>query len=424
MKFLVTMTLLLTLLGTIDVRAATGPAHAEAAHGEAELDMHRPLPVSESLGLAGVVDAAFARHQDRGLVSAQSAHATAWRSQSRSLVSGTPALSQRYQTDRWQDDNGLEEFESGLSLPLWHLGERRNARALGEALAANAEAAGRELRWRLAGEFRTLLWDMAKARQQLTMAEQGLAQSRELERAVARQVELGDLPRAHLGPAGIEVLEATSAVTRSRAALVDLQVEYRVLTGLDVIPGSLVEPPAETTPATHPYLEAATTALERAERESRAHAYKARGTPNLLIGPRWEQARRDEITEESIGVTLTVPIPIGSSARLAESAAALTVAEAQRELDARRRAQQLALHEAEHRLAVARSTAGETRDAAELATRHEAAMQNAFEAGEIDFAEYLRVRRMAREFRLQAELARLEVEEAVALHNQALGVTP
>jgi len=424
MKFLVTTTLLLTLLGAMDASATTPPAHTETVHAEAEPNLHEPLPESESLTLTGVVDAALVRHQDRGLLSAQSDYATAWHKQSRSLVSGTPAFSQRYQSDRWQDDNGLEEFESGLSLPLWHLGERRNARALGAALAANADAAGRELRWRLAGDLRTLLWGMAKARQRLAMTQDALEQSRELERAVARQVELGDLPRAHLGPAGIEVLEATSAVTHSRADLVDLQVEYRVLTGLDVIPASLAEPPAETTPTTHPYLEAAHTALERVERESRAHAYKARGTPNLLIGPRWEQARRDEITEESIGVTLTVPIPVGSSARLAESAAALAVAEAQRELDARRRTQQLALHEAEHRLAVARSTAAEAHAAADLATRHETAMQKAFEAGEIEFAEYLRVRRMGREFRLEAELARLEVEAAAALHNQALGVTP
>ena len=147
------------------------------------------------------------------------------------------------------------------------------------------------------------------------------------------------------------------------------------------------------------------------------------GAPTVLIGSRWERGNGEAPYEDSLGVTVTVPLG-GSQRRVRESAGAVAVAQAQQELDRRLREQQLALHEARHNLQVARRSAEQRRERATLATRRGDMMAKAFGAGEVDLLEYTRARAAARDAVQAAEEAALQVQLAIALHTQALGVLP
>jgi outer membrane protein TolC len=85
---------------------------------------------------------------------------------------------------------------------------------------------------------------------------------------------------------------------------------------------------------------------------------------------------------------------------------------------------ELDLHEAGHRLDVARQNLATARQRAELAERHAELGRRAYEQGEMDLMDLLRLQNSA--VAAQRQLARLEVEvdRQTAAYNQAVGDIP
>ena len=94
------------------VISAVNAAEHESSH------QHEPLAVNNELTFGAVLDVAIARYPSITEYDARKVEAGAWTARGRSWIAGQPALSLRYQSDRWQDENGLEEIEAGVELPL------------------------------------------------------------------------------------------------------------------------------------------------------------------------------------------------------------------------------------------------------------------------------------------------------------------
>lgn len=406
------------LFWCVGVAAAVGEPHG-AAH-------HEPLPEQSELTLATVLDEALARYPDRALLPARVDQAEAWRQRSGSLLADTPSLSFRYQTDRFGDDAGLKEYEGGLELPLWRWGERRAARAVAGASAAVAQTAGAGLRWQVAGELRRLVWAMAEAERELQAALDGRDLNDRLAAAVRRRHELGDVPLGDVLLADSAALAAEEAVVDATAMVVDAQREYRMLSGLDARPPFQTESLSaiEEIPPDHPALAAAEAALQRARSRADLSRRSARGSPTLLIGPRWERPPLGTGYDDSIGLTLTVPLPGTAHGRTAAADARAEAAAALADRDRLRRALALALHEAEHGLEVARANRQTAQRRAELATRHADMGRTAYDAGEIDLMDLLRLQEAAVAARRARDRYEIEVSRRTAAYNQAVGVYP
>ncbi len=99
----------LILLGGIN--AANAAEHESNHH-------HDLLAATDELTFGAVLDVAIARYPSITEYDARKVEAGAWTARGRSWIAGQPALSLRYQSDRWQDENGLEEIEAGVELPL------------------------------------------------------------------------------------------------------------------------------------------------------------------------------------------------------------------------------------------------------------------------------------------------------------------
>lgn len=409
--------------GALLVWCAGALAAVSEPHGAAH---HQPLPEQPTLTLASVLDQSMARYPEAALLPARSAQAEAWRARSGSLLSGTPSLAFRYQTDRFGDDVGLKEYEGGLELPLWRWGERRAARTLAGATAFVAETAGPGLRWQVVGELRSLLWSMAGAEVELAAAHDARELITRLAATVRRRHELGDVPLGDVLLADSSALAAEEAVVDATAMLVDAQREYRMLSGLNARPPFRTETlsPIDEVPVEHPALAAAEAELERARSQVALSRRSARGSPTLLIGPRWERAPHGAEYADSIGVILTVPLPGtahgGTVAADASADAALALAAR----DRLRRRLAMALHEAEHGLEVARSGRETARRRAELAARQAQLGRNAYEAGETDLMDLLRLQEAQIVARRSRDLLEIEVSRQTAAYNQAAGVMP
>ena len=178
------------LITCLAVSAAEAPAHQHAA-----------LPVDETFTLTEALDAAFDAYPAALELTARSAQAEAWTERGQSWLAGRPSATLRYQTDRWDSDKNLAEYEAGVLLPLWSWGGRSAVRQLGDALSVESSAADSALRWEVAGLVRSALWTIALAESDHELAEQVVDMAASLTASVERRHELGDVALGERGAA-------------------------------------------------------------------------------------------------------------------------------------------------------------------------------------------------------------------------------
>src|SRR5690606_15435634 len=127
------------------------------------------------------------------------------------------------------------------------------------------------------------------------LAVEALAVAEEIERVVARRQALGDLPLEDTLLAESTVLERRTELIERRAALVDAEFEYELLTGIRQRPPADLETPTERRDftASHPLLAFARAEVERTRAELALAERASKGSPTLTIGPR---RQRDPLT--------------------------------------------------------------------------------------------------------------------------------
>jgi cobalt-zinc-cadmium efflux system outer membrane protein len=396
-----------------------------AAAAEA-VDLHAPVTIDPALGWQDLIDQTVQSYPTFIELASRDAEASALLQRGRSWLSGAPAISLRYQSDRSMSAEGLREYEAGLDLPLWRPGQRSTAATLGNAAAGEADAAGRGLRHEIIGLLRTALWDIERAAQARALADAGVGVVESLLNVVERRYEAGELPLTDVLLARNAVMQRQTLLIDSDAALTDAERNYRSLTGLGSRPASFTEALSarEDFDATHPALGLAEAELERARAELALTDASARGAPVLTIGPRREQAALSTQQVDSLGVTLSVPFGGRSQRAVQTSAAARRVAAAEAARGLLLRSLDLNLHEARHSLEVIEASLELVRQRAALAATHLQMSETAFGQGEMTLFELLQQQETAR--MTQFEAARLEIERqyTIAEINHALGEWP
>ncbi|MGI9287136.1 MAG: TolC family protein [Pseudomonadales bacterium] len=387
---------------------------------------HIDVGADADLTLVTVLQAAVERYPLIVELDARAKEAGAWNKRGRSWIAGSPALSLHYQTDEYSDDNGLEEFESSIELPLWRWGERSATKKLGKAFASEASFAQDALRWEVAGKLRGVLWEMALTDNDARLAKQSLEIARRLSSTVERRYQLGDVARADLLLAQSTVLEKETALLEAEAAQVDAQRTYRSLTGIIRYPEEFEESLSskEVLDEQHPLLAFAEAELGRARAARRYTARAAKDNPSLLAGPRRERSANDVVVENSIGVTLRIPFGGGAHRGTEIAAADRAVATATAQRDRQRRELQIQLHEAEHGLHVAESALKLATARAEIAQLHLVMGDTAFQKGELNLLDLLKLQDNAASATRKASSLAIEVKRNIALYNQASGERP
>ena len=401
--------------------------HGSLVHAAAHDDHpHRSLEADPSLTLDRVVDAALATHPERLELDARQHQAEAWERRGRSLIKDRPSLILRYQSDRWGSDVGLDEQEAGIELPLWSWGGRSAVRTFGDAMMSESEAARTAMHWEVAGIVRQALWNIALAENDRELAEQSLETAARLVAIVERRFELGDVARRDLLLAQASHLEYQTALIEADAALLDAQRTYRSVTGLDKHPEFVAEALSETRTITaaHPSLALADLAVERADAAVAVAQKTGNSGATVQLGTRRERPALGTSFDDSIGVTVNVPFGGGAhrdTQIMAEArAAAATRAARNREL----RMLTLEMHEAEHGLAVARAGYAAASQRLEIAERHVAMGELAYEKGEIELIELLTIKKTVISARRQAMRLQIDEKRQTALYNQAVGELP
>lgn len=387
---------------------------------------HPALPVDESLTLSAAVDAAFAIYPASIELGARSGQADAWTDRGQSWLADRPSLMFRYQTDRWGPDNGLTEQEAGIHLPLWSWGGRSAVQRLGDALSVESDAAALALRWEVAGLLRMTLWEIALAENEHELAEEALDTASRLTGSVERRYELGDVSLSDVLLAQSSHLEAQTVLIEATAELLDAERAFRSVTGLERRPrflGETLSEEHEVQPG-HPALAFANAAVSSAEAGFEVAEKTFKSGTSLTVGPRSERPAFGPGFDDSIGITVNVPFGGSSHRNVETSAAARVAAEARAAREQQVRELTLALHEAAHSLDVVRQNLEAASERMELAGRHQAMGESAYEKGELELIDLLKMQATA--IAAKRQLGRLMINEKkqTALYNQAVGKIP
>lgn len=403
------------LLAVVSASAATLPSHEHAA-----------LPVDDALTLSAAIDVAYARYPTTAEILARTEQADAWADRGSSWLADRPSLLLRYQSDRWGSDNGLYEYEAGVVLPLWSWGGRSAVQMLGETMSLESAAAEMAVRWEVAGLLRSALWNIALAENDHELAEQALETAQRLATSVKRRHELGDVAMIDVLHAESFYLEAQTKLIEVSATLLDAERVYRSVTGMERRPpfsGEMISA-LHDVEADHPALAFANAEVRRAEAGLVVAEETAATGTSLLVGARRESPALGDFYDDSIGVTLNIPFGGSSSRRTEISVASRAAARARAAQAEQVRALTMALHEAAHSLNVVRENMVTTTERMKLVDRHQVMGLSAYEKGELDLFDLLKLQATALEAKRQVTRLMIDEKRQAAFYNQAVGILP
>ncbi|HSV57344.1 MAG TPA: TolC family protein [Variovorax sp.] len=339
-----------------------------------------------------------------------------------------PALEMTAKSDRMTSNTGAREYEAKLAVPIWLPNERSTSLA-----AANADTGAVESRlfaaqWHLAAEVRDAYWAYQRARLDHSLAQQRLANSRQLAADVARRVNAGDLARSDSHQADAAVAAADSAVAESSVALTQASQRWTALTGRapatreDLSPEPA--PAASATDASHPVLRDLTARADAARRQLELAGIQTRANPELTLGVTRE---RSDIAERYAQVlSVAVRVPLGkhsrSDSKIATAGAEQVEAETQLLMEQERIGTEV--HAARERVTALAAVVAAAERRSRLAAESRGFFEKSFRLGETDLPTRLRIEQEAADAERQATRSRIEHAAAVSQLRQSLGLLP
>lgn len=386
--------------------------------------------------LAEALDQAWSRAPQASAFAAREAEAQARAEVASGVLPAPPSVSLSTLNDKLGSDQGRQEWELELALPLWLPGQRSARENEAQSIAAEVAARRRALRLQLAGELRDGWWALAAARAAVMLADRRASTAAALESDVQRRVKAGDLARVDGNLAQGERLAAQAEQLEASGALRIAEQVWRHLTG-NPPPSTLApEPPAGSTttvtattaatlaPEDHPALAAALAATHVAQAKLGVADATRRDAPELALRYFRERATFNDGQANAVGIKLTLPFSSGARTRQETAGLQAEMAQADGELAQAKIRLALDAERAGLDLEAARRQIGLARERRELGADTLRLAEKSFALGESGLPALLLARAAA--YEAEALLARRQIaaDAAQSRLNQALGVLP
>lgn len=382
------------------------------------------LQVRAETTLGQALDKAWERAVQAKVAESRFAESDASRKVAESWLAASPSLSLSETSDQFDSDLGSRERELELALPLWLPGQRRANSEFARTDLTNAQAGLAVERLNLAGQLRNSVWELAMAQAATEIVRDRHVAARKLESDVERRHTAGELARTDLLLSREQTLAAEQVLEEARLSEQRALGRLWRLTGLEVLPGAMNEAVFATESSEHPRLVLARAAVELAQAGLQVTLEDGRDSPELTLA--LVRAREDYVAPSQNLVRLDVRVPFGADVRnaprVAEANTRLIRAEA--ELRHAKVEVESEQHEARIALASSEATLSAAKSRTAIADERLALQERAFALGELDLAEFIRVRASASQARLDLVLAQIALNAARAQLNQSKGILP
>ncbi len=394
---------------------------------ETQFGEHESVAKSDAMTFASVFEAALANSPALIATESRQQQARNYAEIGNSWVPGRQSLELNYIDDSVIDDIGLREIESGIRFNLWRLGEREEAKRLGQSYGAQLDAWLGYQHLVITGRVRSVFAKLAEAETILAFELQATQDAEQLLEVTTRLFESGAVAQLDMLQAESLLLQQRRLELNAEAGLVDAEREYSVLTNLSMRPGapySEIQSTQTEIQFDHPVLRYLQAEIELASRNIDKVRREAGNRPSMTVGVRRERGDRLNPFTDSLGVS--VSIPLGGKA-----AVSARVGDAHREkVDAeiglieRRIRMNTELHEVEHEIFLADGSLRLSESETELnRQRYEMALI-AFETGETDLSQTIVVLQQAHTSEKETERLQLERLRLISEYNQIIGIIP
>lgn len=422
---------LLVLLGTpplVGAAAPTPPA-PDVSHGQTAIQTPR-----NAADWSGVLHRAEQRldmnlvtQADLDRVQAEQARADGW-------LAGGPILDGLYRDDRPMTNRGEGEMQLDVRLPLRRLGQTQAWQRLTKQAELNAKSRAAATRLALMGTLRQLAWDWRRAETTLKTAERQEAIMRRNLGMVAHQVKLGEAAEVDRLTVESSLLAAEDAVNQARIQLKNAQSRWRQISGTPDLPTDLGAPshaPIPTAPVTteslfqtHPLLQQMASEIGLDTAKIDAERAAGAGAPELGFGIKRDRGDRGTPWDNSLLVTLS--LPIGGQVYRNPALAEMAQQRAQAQVALMRTAHQLQGDIAVYQQRVAEWPAriAQLNQRATLTEKTLKLKEKALRLGELDWSRLMYFEQEAANARLQANLAQIDFRADQSSLKQSLGLMP
>lgn len=388
---------------------------------------HEPLSLSDSLTGEAVYRAALEQAPEQLLTAIREQQGEEYRALSKRWFPGVPRWHLDLYDDAVLDDIGARELEVGVEVGLWRPGERGQARAMASAQENRKEAWRDHLRLVVAGRLRSVMADIELADAMLEAERRALDEAERLLETTGTLNRAGAVAEMDVLQAEGLVLQQRQAVAQAEAALVDAEYEYRVLTAMEVRPGTKFREQRttmRTIPEEHPWLRylSSEVAIERAgvDRVRR----QASGSPVMSVGMRRDRSDAFQPFNDALALSFSIPLGGGSAVSSEVSDAESRRVKSEVALLNARRELMRQLHEVRHEMEMTEESLAMSAEQLELDRRRHQMAQVAFETGETDLLRAISALRTVQSTEQQHQFLELRQQALVSEYNQIIGVLP
>lgn len=377
-----------------------------------------------SIDLKGLLDVAWVQNGSAALFERKKEALIDKSELAKQFFPGSAQLGISLDSDAPFKDEGRREYGLRLQTPVWLPGQRQ---ALSREVGAEVNlllAEERFQRWRLAGQLRTLYWEVMVARNDLKLAERKREVSEKLVINVSKRVQAGELAEIDLLLSKQKKLAAESELLLAKQSLAKSQLVFNGLAGKDA-PEDWLSEEAQSLPIeSHPSLSLILRQLTLSQAKLEKLRAGKRAAPRFGLGVRREREDRDEGYQNMVGLDFTLPFEnaVVNKSRFAEALALKSAIESRYIKEKQQRVKSIELA----KLAVihAKKSYEIYERLKQLAVEHFILMRNAFNIGEVGLRELLLVQSESDLAVESSARQKVEVARTISMLNQEQGAFP
>lgn len=364
---------------------------------------------------------------DLDRVRAEQARADGW-------LAGAPILDGLYRNDRPMTNRGEAEMQLDVRLPLRRWDQTSAWKNLTEQAALNAESRQAAARLELIGTLRQLAWDWRRADATLKTTQQQLAIMQHDLALVTHQVKLGEAAEVDRLTVEGQLLAVQDSVSQASIRLKNAQSRWAQMSGSPDLPSDLGASAPKQLPTgpvtaedlfhTHPLLRQMASEVGLDSAKIAAERAAGAGAPELGFGVKRDRGDRGTPYDNSLLVTLS--LPIGGQAYRNPALAEMAQKRAQAQVALMRAAQQIQsdIMVYQQRVAEWPTRIAQLDQRANLTEKTLKLKEKALRLGELDWTRLLYFEQESANARLQANLARVDYQADQSSLKQSLGFIP
>lgn len=343
--------------------------------------------------------------------------------------SGASQVSLMHQNDVIGSDDGLQEWEGGVALPLWLPGQRQQQVKLTEHMAAEIPAYKQKIRLESSALVRELIWQVVLAETAVKQSLQAWEAAQTLEQDVNSRVKAGELAGTEYLLATTNSIELHSQYVLANSKLKQIVQRYTLITGEAALPSHYEERLGELAQGSdsinqlHPALVMLAHKVNTLRAQQDLAQFENAVNPSLSIGVRRERDQRGDNFNNSMGVGISFALDDKVYRQPAIASAAKALADAEIERQQIERVLNISLQSALNELEAKRQQQKLMLEQNSVTQRYLTLQQRAFDLGEINLVSLLRSQVLANETQNRQQRLDIEIKQLIATVNHSLGLT-